>query len=89
MHVHSTRPSFWPKPNFEIPPDLNQYVFNSVPMDLANWGPSGPAQTTKILWTGPNGPETDLPEKQTNKIVQKHAKNLTMLNAHVWFAFES
>ena len=61
----------------------------SVLTDLANWGPSGPDRTTKIFRTGPNGPGPDLPEKETDKMVQKTCQNLTMLNAHVWFVFES
>ena len=61
----------------------------SVPTDLGNWGPSGPDRTTKILWTGPNGPGPDLPEKECDKMEQKTCQNLTMLNSHVWFVFES
>ena len=62
---------------------------SSVPTDLGNWGPSGPDRTTQIFRTNPNGPGPDLPEKECDKMVQKTCQNLTMLNRHVWFVFES
>ena len=64
-------------------------MLGSVPMDLANRGPSVPDRTTKILRTGPNGPGPDLPEKECDEMLQKTCHILTMLNAHVWFLFES
>ena len=50
--------------------------YYSVPTDLANWGPSGPDRTTKILWTGPYGPGPDLREKKWLNVAKKHARLL-------------
>ena len=67
----------------------HQLLSPSVPTDLANWGPPGPDRTTKIFQTGPNGPGPDLPEKETDEMVQQTFQNLTMLNAYLWLVFES
>ena len=55
---------------YAIPIDFYT-LYASVPTDLANWGPSGPDQTTKIFRTGPNGPGPDLPEKECYETLQK------------------
>ena len=54
-------------------------VWNSVPTDLENWGPSEPDRTTKIFQTGPNGPGLDLPEKEWDEMLQKTCHFMTML----------
>ena len=93
LHTKCIEPTF---ENFGIFLAINEGPFSkfythytSVPTDLAEWGPSGPDRTTKIFRTGPNGPGPDLSEKKVIKWCKKTCQNLTMLNAHVWFVFES